>query len=97
MWVDWTRNRADPGTAAPFLSTAHKPVVPLGALTRGARYLGLMAAVLFFGVFAAWSGRAPLSSAAVAHDVVSPDGSRKTIQHLEGGGIDVPSVPPEGA
>lgn len=59
--------------------------VPLGALTRGARYLGLMVAVLFFGVFAAWSLYAPLSSAAVAHGVVSPDGSRKTIQHLEGG------------
>ncbi|MDX5403554.1 MAG: biotin/lipoyl-binding protein, partial [Rhodobacterales bacterium] len=59
--------------------------VPLGTLTRGARYLGLMAAVLFFGVFAAWSLHAPLSSAAVAHGVVSPDGSRKTIQHLEGG------------
>lgn len=59
--------------------------VPLGALTRGARYLGLMAAVLFFGVFAAWTWHAPLSSAAVAHGVVSPDGSRKTIQHLEGG------------
>jgi HlyD family secretion protein/epimerase transport system membrane fusion protein len=59
--------------------------VPLGGLTRGARRLGLTAALIFFGVFAAWSWYAPLSSAAVAPGVVSPDGSRKTIQHLEGG------------
>jgi len=46
-------------------------------------------ATLVIGVFlsamAAWSIGAPMSSAAVASGVVSPDGSRKTIQHLEGG------------
>lgn len=39
----------------------------------------------FFGVFGAWTATAPLSSAAVAQGVVSPEGSRKTVQHLEGG------------
>lgn len=32
-----------------------------------------------------WSWFAPLSSAALAPGVVSPEGSRKTVQHLEGG------------
>jgi HlyD family type I secretion membrane fusion protein len=38
--------------------------------------------VLFFG---GWSILAPLASAALAPGIVSPDGSRKTIGHLEGG------------
>jgi HlyD family secretion protein len=39
----------------------------------------------FFGVFGVWTATAPLSSAAIAQGVVSPEGSRKTVQHLEGG------------
>jgi len=39
----------------------------------------------FFGVFGIWTASAPLSSAAVAQGVVSPIGSRRTVQHLEGG------------
>jgi HlyD family secretion protein len=39
----------------------------------------------FFGVFGIWAATAPLASAAVAQGTVSPEGSRKTIQHLEGG------------
>lgn len=55
------------------------------ALTKGARRLGFIAALAFFGIFGVWSWYAPLSSAALAPGVVSPDGSRKTVQHLEGG------------
>lgn len=57
----------------------------LPALTRGARILGTTVALLFFGVLGVWAWYAPLSSAALAPGVVSPDGSRKTVQHLEGG------------
>lgn len=39
----------------------------------------------FFGVFGGWAILAPLDSAAVAPGVVSVEGSRKTVQHLEGG------------
>lgn len=39
----------------------------------------------FFGVFGVWTATAPLSSAAVAQGIVSPEGSRRTVQHLEGG------------
>lgn len=60
----------------------------LAHVTRSARWLGLIVALLFFGVFGGWAAHAPLSSAAVAPGVVSPDGSRKTVQHLEGGIIE---------
>lgn len=58
---------------------------PLSGQTRGARMMGYSVALLFFGVLGIWSWYAPLSSAALAPGVVSPDGSRKTVQHLEGG------------
>ena len=57
----------------------------LADLTRWPRILGYSAALLLLGAFAAWSATGPLASAAVAIGVVSPDGYRKTVQHLEGG------------
>ena len=45
--------------------------------------MGLVAAfVLIFGV---WGGTAPLEGGAVAPAIISPEGSRKKVQHLEGG------------
>lgn len=52
----------------------------------------VVAGSVAIGVFAVflvvWSTLAPLSSAAIAPGVISPHGSRKTIQHLEGGIIE---------
>ncbi|RWL81279.1 MAG: HlyD family type I secretion periplasmic adaptor subunit [Mesorhizobium sp.] len=53
--------------------------------TRPARLLGYASAILFVGGTAAWSSVALLASAVVANGVVSPEGYRKTVQHLEGG------------
>ncbi|MFL5338251.1 MAG: HlyD family type I secretion periplasmic adaptor subunit, partial [Geminicoccaceae bacterium] len=39
----------------------------------------------FFAGLGGWAATAPLAGAAIAPAVVAPDGSRKTIQHLEGG------------
>ncbi|NDW53447.1 HlyD family type I secretion periplasmic adaptor subunit [Aliiroseovarius sp. PrR006] len=64
---------------------AQSPRTPLSSQTRGARLLGVGVTVLFFGVLGGWAWYAPLASAAIAPGVVSPDGSRKTVQHLEGG------------
>lgn len=61
------------------------PGKPLHLQTRSARWMGYVVAAIFFGVLGGWAWYAPLSSAAVAPGVVSPDGSRKTVQHLEGG------------
>jgi HlyD family secretion protein/epimerase transport system membrane fusion protein len=60
----------------------------LKRLTRWPRTLGYVAALTLFAGFVAWASMAPLASAALAPGVVSPDGSRKTVQHLEGGIID---------
>jgi HlyD family secretion protein len=40
---------------------------------------------LFFGGLGWWAASAPLAGAAIAPGVVSPEGSRRTVQHLEGG------------
>lgn len=57
----------------------------LSARTRGTRRLGYGVLLAFFGGLGAWAATAPLSGAAVAPGVVSPEGYRKTVQHLEGG------------
>jgi HlyD family secretion protein/epimerase transport system membrane fusion protein len=57
----------------------------LARATRSARFLGYAAAVILLGTLGWWASVAELASAALAPGVVSPDGHRKTIQHLEGG------------
>jgi HlyD family type I secretion membrane fusion protein len=47
--------------------------------------VGLLVMVGFFGGFMAWAVLAPLSEAAIAPGVIKVEGTRRTIQHLEGG------------
>jgi HlyD family secretion protein/epimerase transport system membrane fusion protein len=54
-------------------------------LLRGPVIAGYIVVVLFFGGLGTWAALAPIASAVIATGVVSPEGSRKTIQHLEGG------------
>ena len=49
------------------------------------RLLGLLLLLFAFGGFATWAALAPIDSAAVATGVVTVEGSRKTIQHRDGG------------
>lgn len=46
---------------------------------------GALVIGLGFGGFSLWAAGAPLAGAAIAPGVISPDGSRRTVQHLEGG------------
>ena len=57
----------------------------LAVQTRRARYSGFAAIAVLVAVFGGWSVMAPLASASMAPGVVSPDGNRKTVEHLEGG------------
>lgn len=57
----------------------------LRRLLRPTIIVGIGVGVSMFCSLAVWASRAPLASAAIASGVVSPDTSRKTIQHLEGG------------
>jgi HlyD family secretion protein len=64
------------------------PEVPAPAerpRTRGTVLFGFAAIGIFFGAFAAWSSLAPLSEAAIAPGMIKVEGTRRTIQHLEGG------------
>src|SRR3954467_9866518 len=79
-------------TTAPRGSNSALPSFPPHLLldapaprTRATLLFGLVILVLFVGGFSAWSGLAPLAEAAVAPGVVKVEGSRRTIQHLEGG------------
>jgi HlyD family secretion protein len=61
------------------------PSAGLRAMLRPIAAAGVAVTAVFLGGFAAWGAYAPISSAAIATGVVSPESSRKTIQHLEGG------------
>ena len=66
----------------------------LRAATRNQRLLGWAVVLVFFGGGGTWAWLVPLASAAVAPGVVSPEGKRKTVQHLEGGIIRAIHVQP---
>ena len=52
---------------------------------RGPARLGALLIAAFVGGFGGWAALVPLASGAIAPGIVSPDGSRRTVQHLEGG------------
>ena len=54
-------------------------------LLRGPVIAGYIVVILFFGGLGTWAALAPIASAVIATGVVIPEGSSKTIQHLEGG------------
>lgn len=54
------------------------------AVRNPARY-GMALAYLFIVGGIVWSAAAPMAEGATATGIVSPDGSRRTVQHLEGG------------
>ncbi len=94
----WGVLLADPDRANPqqpvetgAQTPAKAPTSPADArarlmrLVKPAAVAGLVIIGLVFGVAGTWAALAPLAGAAIATGVVSPDGSRKTIQHLEGG------------
>lgn len=57
----------------------------LRTVVRAPTIAGLSAVMVLVVAFAGWGLTAPLAGGAVAPGVISLDGSRKTVQHLEGG------------
>jgi len=53
--------------------------------TGGVVVFGLIVMLGFFGGFMAWAVFAPLSEAAIASGTIKVEGTRRTLQHLEGG------------
>lgn len=63
-------------------------IVDEATLRRALRWplrVGLLVMALFAVGFIGWGAFVPLAGGAVAPGVISPDGDRKTVQHLEGG------------
>lgn len=60
------------------------PPTPAKSLRRPI-WTGLIVLGLFIGGLAAWSWLAPLAGATIASGAISPEGYRRTVQHLEGG------------
>ncbi len=67
--------------AEPVLPPLVRPRPP----TRGATWIGMLGLGLFLGGFGYWAATAPLAEAAIAPGLIKVEGSRRTIQHLEGG------------
>jgi HlyD family secretion protein len=63
----------------------HTPTIRSTGTLRTPIVVGLAVMAVFVSGFGTWAALAPLSGAAIAFGVVSPDGNRKTVQHLEGG------------
>jgi HlyD family secretion protein len=73
-----------PQSSAP-LTLSLPPVEPLRKSLRGSGLFGMAIVALFFVVGGGWAATMPLAGATIASGVVSPEGSRRTVQHLEGG------------
>ena len=71
---------------SPLPPFAPDPVLDAPApRTRAPMLFGLVVFLLFVVGFGAWSALAPLAEAAIAPGVIKVEGTRRTIQHLEGG------------
>ncbi len=72
-------NRPAPRNPGLALLDAPRPA------TRGAILCGMIVMLGCFGGFMAWATLAPLAEATVAPGIITVEGTRRTVQHLEGG------------
>lgn len=61
------------------------PAPPLRQEIKPTARAGIAIVVAFFVIGGGWAATAPLSGAAIAPGTVSPEGSHRVVQHLEGG------------
>lgn len=81
-----TTDRSVPAPRPTLLPERPPPVIESEApRTRGVVLFGLLVMFGFFGGFMAWAMLAPLSEAAIAPGMIKVEGTRRTLQHLEGG------------
>lgn len=69
------------------MTMTYRSQMALSRFVRWPVYLGLGALIVFFLGFGVWAGLAPIARAAIAPGIVTPEGSRRMLQHLEGGVI----------
>lgn len=73
------------GPAAPDREPRAGDEAALRRSIRNPLRAGTALIVVFLGGFLAWGSTVPIAGGAVAPGVISPDGNRRTVQHLEGG------------
>lgn len=61
------------------------PITPLRHELRSTKWMGLAIVFVFFVLGGGWAATAPLSGAVISAGSISPEGSRRIVQHLEGG------------
>src|SRR4051794_24370786 len=75
-------------TASPVIRSARAadlPDISGWPQTHLPMLIGVVAILLFAGIFGVWGAVAPLASAAIAPGIIKAEGNRRTVQHLEGG------------
>jgi HlyD family secretion protein len=75
--------RIEPALYAPAVEAG--AITALKLATRPPRRVGMGLISVFLGGFFVWGLTVPIAGGAVAPGVISPDGNRRTVQHLEGG------------
>jgi HlyD family secretion protein len=65
--------------------SAPRDHIGLKESVRGPARLGACVIGIFVFGFGGWATTVPLAGGAIAPGIISPDGSRRTVQHLEGG------------
>jgi HlyD family secretion protein len=76
------------GQVARYSPTSARGKAPVDGLKESVRspvWTGYFLILVFVVGFGAWAGLAPLAGGAVASGVISPNSSRRVVQHLEGG------------
>lgn len=73
---------------SPHSGVADTKVLSLASQVRRPAVAGLSIVMIFVAGSLGWATTAPIAAGAVAPGVISPDGSRRTVQHLEGGIIE---------
>jgi HlyD family secretion protein len=77
-------SQREPGSSLPPFPS-HPLLDALAPRTRAPMIFGLLVFLIFVVGFGVWATLAPLAEASVAPGVIKVEGSRRTIQHLEGG------------
>lgn len=82
--VETGSGSAEPDVTAPRARLL-PPIAPLRQEIKATKWLGMAIIFVFFVIGGGWAATAPLSGAVIAAGSVSPEGSHRIVQHLEGG------------
>jgi len=88
--ADTGQSDASSGSKDPTSVSKPQPATPApadGDVRQVTRliHVGVLIVIGFFGFLGGWAALSPIESAAITYGVVGADGSRKSVQHVDGG------------